>query len=132
MKRFIPLLYVIAGILVLSLVIAFAYPTLNQQVTFNEYLWHHYPATKIRYYMSDSLLAFLNTQKPTYTETHQLLGEDFWDTWPGLEQDSLDRPRELVYLLKSDFVDLYGATWMMAIDFDESGNYKESHRWHED
>ena len=129
MKRLFFILFVL--IFAWGVIIAFVSPTLNHQVAFNEYLWHHCPAIGIRYYMSDSLLTYLDTQQPTYTETHRLLGEDFWDTWSDFEPDTLDRPRALIYVLKRE-IDLYGSAWMMAIEFDEDGNYKESHCWHDD
>lgn len=130
MKHFLYISLVL--IFALGVLIAFVSPTLNHQVAFNEYLWRHCPATRIRYYMSDSLLTYLDTQQPTYTETHRLLGEDFWDTWPDFEPDTLNRPRTLYYELKRDLIDLYGSSWRMAIEFDENGNYQAVDRWHED
>lgn len=126
MKR---LLYIflcsLAYIVALGVIIAFVSPTLGRQVAFHKCLWHHYPAPKIRYYMSDSLLVYLDAQKPDYSKTHQLLGEDFWDTWPDFVPDPLDPPRELIYVLKT--APIMGLRiWILVINFDEQGNYQSS------
>lgn len=39
-------------------------PTFGRQIPFNEWAWKHYPVQKIRYYMSDSVLEWLNTDNP--------------------------------------------------------------------
>ncbi len=125
------ILCVLGHIIAWGLIFVFMAPTFTRQVAFNEYWWHHCPSKRIRYYMSDSLLSYLEIHRPTYVETHQLLGEDFWDTWPDFKPDSLDRPRYLEYILRQDY-DLYGSAWKMVIDFDDDGNYTDSHRWYDD
>ena len=122
MKRLITIiLCCLACIVAYGLIMAFVSPTLGRQVAFNECLWHHYPAPKIRYYMSDSLLVYLNTQKPDYSETHQLLGKDFWDNFSDFKPDPLDPSRELIYVLKTaPIIDL--RRWILVVDFNEQGN----------
>ena len=49
-------------------------PTLGKQIRFNKWAWNHYPVKRIRYYMSDSVLNWLNTEKPSIQETVDVLG----------------------------------------------------------
>jgi len=57
-------------------IICMIWPTLGQQVPFNEWVWKHHPVHKTRYYMSDSLVEKLNTECPTREETTALLGPE--------------------------------------------------------
>ena len=51
-------------------------PTLGRQIPFNEWAWKHHPIHKIRYYMSESLVEKLNTEKPSIEQTAEILGHE--------------------------------------------------------
>ena len=70
-----------ASVITLSLIVdlcivCMIWPTLGQQVPFNEWVWKHHPVHKTRYYMSDSLVEKLNRERPTREETTSMLGPE--------------------------------------------------------
>lgn len=79
--------------------------------------------------MSESLLDSLSNMRPNYMGAHQLLGEDFWDTWPdGRGENNND----LWYHLKSDAFIMGWDEYGLMIKFDEENNFKEAYLTHED
>lgn len=51
-----------------------------------------------------------------YSETHQLLGKDFWDNFSDFKPDPLDPSRELIYVLKTaPIIDL--RRWILVCRF---------------
>ena len=58
-KRLGVVLLVLAGLyIVLSIT-----PTFGRQIPFNQWAWEHNPFHKVRYFMSDSIIEWLNTEK---------------------------------------------------------------------
>lgn len=89
-------------------------PTFGQQIPFNKWVWNHYPVQKIRYYMSDSVLEWLNTERPSQEEIMDKLGTD---------TDPFTPTRgSLTYWLKSPVLiglDIY----TLIIRFNEDGSF---------
>ena len=92
-------------------------PTFRLQIPFNEWVWKHYPVQKIRYYMSDSVLEWLNTEQPSQEEIMAKLGTDTDPFTPTRTS--------LTYLLMSP--NLIGlAMYTLEIDFNEDGTFKSA------
>ena len=51
-------------------------PTFGLQIPFNEWVWKNDPNHRIRYYMSESLVEKLNTEKPDIMQTADMLGQE--------------------------------------------------------
>ena len=92
-------------------------PTFDQQVPFNQWVWEHHPVRKIKYYMSDSVVAWLNTEHPTYDEVLAKLGDGVF--WQAPDQS------QLTYWLKSPYI-IGLAMYTLEIDFDDDGSVKEA------
>ena len=92
-------------------------PTFGRQIPFNEWAWKHYPVQKIRYYMSDSVLEWLNMEQPSQEEIMAKLGTDTDPFTPTRTS--------LTYLLMSP--NLIGlAIYTLDIDFNEDGTFKSA------
>ena len=123
------LLIIIVNLLFIGFVVAVFAPTFHKQITYNSWLWNHGtpPFREIRYYMSESLLDSLNNMRPTFEEAHEMLGEDFLDTWP----DGRGANDELWYVIKwrpSLLIDRY----RLIIEFDDEGNFEKAYIVHDD
>ena len=106
------------GVAVLCLVCMVS-PTLGQQIPFNQKVWKYHPVHRIRYYMSDSVMEWINTEHPTYEMVLDRL---------GIEEEPFE-PRNrshLSYLLKIGAFS-FGMDWyILEIDFDDDGTAKDS------
>jgi len=92
-------------------------PTFGRQIPFNEWAWKHYPVQKIRYYMSDSVLEWLNTEQPSQEGIMDKLGSETDPFTPTR--------RSVTYLLMSP--NLIGlAMYTLEIDFNEDGTFKSA------
>ena len=92
-------------------------PTFGRQIPFNEWAWRHYPDQKIRYYMSDSVLEWLNTEQPSQEGIMDKLGSETDPFTPTR--------RSVTYLLMSP--NLIGlAMYTLEIDFNEDGTFKSA------
>ena len=93
-------------------------PTFGRQVPFNEWAWKHHPVQKVRYYMSDSILEWLNEEQPSREVVLDQLGEEYSDEFFSSSDDNL-----LTYWLKNDgFIGIY----LLGIDFNADGSFKEA------
>ena len=115
-----PVRYLIITLLVLAvacltMVIS---PTFGRQVPFNEWAWKHHPVQKVRYYMSDSILEWLNTEKPSREVVLDKLGKEEFD-----EVFSSSNGDHLTYWLRSQgFLSIY----TLEIDFNADGSFNEA------
>ena len=94
-------------------------PTFGRQVRFNEWAWKHYPFSRIKYYMSDSLVEKLNAEKPDIEQTAEMLGlEDMVGNRIQLGD------RHVTYFLMTPTFYVFGlAMYTLDIDFREDGSF---------
>lgn len=90
-------------------------PTFGLQIPFNEWVWKHYPVQKIRYYMSDSVLEWLNTEQPSQEEIMDRLGTDTDPFTPT-------RTSITYWLMSPTLIGL--AMYTLEIDFNEDGSFR--------
>ncbi|MBR4825269.1 MAG: hypothetical protein IKZ86_10745 [Spirochaetaceae bacterium] len=84
----------------------------RKQIPFNQEQWLK---ERNRYYMTDSLIEKLNAEKPKRSAIFDLLGK------PKLEDRIKDN--EVEYWLKSeDFL----TVWILAVKFDDNGNFESA------
>ena len=97
-------------------------PTFGRQIRFNEWAWKHYPFTRIKYYMSDSLVKKLNTEKPTIEQTAEMLG------YEDMVGDRIKLGDEhITYFLMTPQFYLFGlAMYTLDIDFSEDGSFQSA------
>ncbi len=108
-------IWALIGVLGVMCIVHSVTPTFGRQIPFNQWVWKHYPVQKIRYYMSDSLVEKLNSEKPSIEETIDMLGED-------LLGDHHLGDTSLFYVLKPGaFIGL--AMYSLNITFNEDGSY---------
>ncbi len=94
-------------------------PTFGRQVHFNEWAWKHYPFSRIRYYMSDSLVEKLNTEKPNIEQMAEMLGYEIM----GGNRIKLGDKHVTYFLMTPQFY-LFGlAMYTLDIDFSEDGSF---------
>lgn len=104
-------LIVIIGLCIVCVI----WPTLGQQVSFNEWVWKHHPVHKTRYYMSDSLVEKLNIERPSLEETIAMLGPE--------PTGFIQGETHLSYWLHSP--GLIGLKmYSLEIDFNDDGTFK--------
>ena len=109
-KAIVITLIVIIGLCIVCMI----WPTLGQQVPFNEWVWKHHPVHKTRYYMSDSLVEKLNRERPTREETTSMLGPE--------PDGFIQRENHLSYWLYSP--GLIGLKmYSLEIDFTNDGTF---------
>lgn len=117
MKRSTKAIVIIPAVTIGLCIVCMIWPTLGQQVPFNEWVWKHHPVHKTRYYMSNSLVEKLNTERPTLKETIGMLGPES----TGFIQDET----HLRYWLHSPR--LIGlAMYSLEIDFNDDGSFKDA------
>lgn len=93
-------------------------PTFGRQVPFNEWAWKHHPVQKVRYYMSDSILEWLNKEKPSREAVMDKLGDGKLDEIsPSSNSDQL-----IYWLMSKGFLGVYA----LAIDFNADGSFQEA------
>ena len=93
-------------------------PTFGRQVPFNEWAWKHHPSHKVRYYMSKSIMEWLNKEKPSRETVLEKLGKE--------ESDKTLFPsasNHLTYGLKS--TGFLGIT-TLEIVFNTDGTFKKA------
>ena len=97
-------------------------PTFGRQVHFNEWAWKHYPFSRIRYYMSDSLVKKLNTEKPTIEQTAEMLGyEDMVGNRIQLGDE------HITYFLMTPTFYVFGlGMYTLNIDFRKDGSFESA------
>ena len=96
-------------------------PTLGKQVPFNQWFWNHdhWPFERVRYYMSDSLVKKLESEKPSIGETVDLLGNE---TCFGSRYEPGDI--QLCYFLMSPPFLIMGLDmYSLYIYFDDDGSF---------
>ena len=93
-------------------------PTFGRQVPFNEWAWKHHPVQKVRYYMSDSILEWLNKEKPSREAVMDKLGDGKLDEIsPSSNSDQL-----IYWLMSKGFLGVYA----LVIDFNADGSFQEA------
>ena len=134
MKRIVHFTAIVALTILMLLGISIYAPTFYQQVPFNSWVWNHAqsPFGRIKYYMSESLIEYLNDTRPTFQEAHELLGEDFMDKWENGRFKNERKNRYLEYTLKDAAFSLLMDRYTLSITFDENGNYESAKIYHED
>lgn len=121
-KRLGVVLLVLAGLyIVLSIT-----PTFGRQIPFNQWAWEHNPFHKVRYFMSDSIIEWLNTEKPSIGETVKKLGTD---EIADIEYKPGDTVLE--YFLKSGLI-IGPDYYTLIIFFNGNGSFKDVVISHED
>ncbi len=97
-------------------------PTFGRQIRFNEWAWKHYPFTRIKYYMSDSLVKKLNTEKPTIEQTAEMLGyEDMVGNRIQLGDE------HITYFLMTPTFYVFGlGMYTLNIDFRKDGSFESA------
>lgn len=90
-------------------------PTFGLQIPFNEWVWKHYPVQKIRYYMSDSVLEWLNTEQPSQEVIMDRLGTDTDPFTPT-------KTSITYWLMSPTLIGL--AMYTLEIDFNEDGSFR--------
>lgn len=98
---------VLGAIAALCIILAFA-PTFGRQVKFDQWAWYHHSDPTIRYYMSESVMDWLNEAGPSYECVLSRLGQG---NGPRGQEG-----RHLSYQLKRNACSL-------EIDFDENGGF---------
>ena len=118
MKKTVKYLIITLLILVVACLTAVISPTFGRQVPFNEWAWKHHPVQKVRYYMSESILEWLNQEKPSREVVTDKLGKgEFSEFCPSSDDNYF------LYRLKSDgFIGEY----LLGIDFNADGSFKEA------
>ena len=115
-----PVRYLIITLLVLAsacltMVIS---PTFGRQVPFNEWAWQHHPVQKVRYYMSDSILEWLNKEKPSREAVMDKLGDGkLNEISPSSNSDQL-----IYWLMSKGFLGVYA----LAINFNADSSFQEA------
>ena len=121
-KRLGVVLLVLAGLyIVLSIT-----PTFGRQIPFNQWAWEHNPFHKVRYFMSDSIIEWLNTEKPSIGETVKKLGTD---EIADIEYKPGDTVLE--YFLKPGLI-IGPDYYTLIIFFNGNGSFKDVVISHED
>ena len=97
-------------------------PTFGRQIRFNEWAWKHYPFTRIKYYMSDSLVKKLNIEKPTIEQTAEMLGyEDMVGNRIMLGDE------HITYFLMTPTFYVFGlGMYTLNIDFRKDGSFESA------
>ena len=96
--------------------------TFGRQVRFNEWAWKHYPFTRIRYYMSDSIVNKLKVEKPDIEQTAEILGHE---DMVGNRIKIGDR--HVTYFLMTPTFYVFGlAMYTLDIDFKEDGSFQSA------
>ena len=97
-------------------------PTFGRQIRFNEWAWKHYPFTRIKYYMSDSLVKKLNIEKPTIEQTAEMLGyEDMVGNRIKLGDE------HITYFLMTPTFYVFGlGMYTLNIDFRKDGSFESA------
>lgn len=90
----------------------------RKQISFNQEQWLK---ERNRYYMTDSLIEKLNAEKPKRSAIFDLLGK------PKLEGRIKDN--EVEYWLKSEG---FLTVWVLAVKFDDNGNFESATVYCED
>ena len=113
--RYLIITFLVLAVACLTMVIS---PTFGRQVPFNEWAWKHHPVQKVRYYMSDSILEWLNKEKPSREAVMDKLGDGIFDEIsPSSNSDQL-----IYWLMSKGFLGVYA----LAIDFNADGSFKEA------
>ena len=113
--RYLIITFLVLAAACLTMVIS---PTFGRQVPFNEWAWKHHPVQKVRYYMSDSILEWLNKEKPSREAVMDKLGDGKLDEIsPSSNSDQL-----IYWLMSKGFLDVYA----LAIDFNADGSFQEA------
>ena len=113
--RYLIITFLVLAVACLSMVIS---PTFGRQVPFNEWAWKHHPVQKVRYYMSDSILEWLNKEKPSREAVMDKLGDGKLDEIsPSSNSDQL-----IYWLMSKGFLGVYS----LAIDFNADGSFQEA------
>ena len=113
--RYLIITLLILAVACLTMVIS---PTFGRQVPFNEWAWKHHPVQKVRYYMSDSILEWLNKEKPSREVVLDKLGnEEFDELFPTSNSDNL-----IYRLMSTGFMRVYA----LRIDFNADGSFQEA------
>ena len=113
--RYLIITFLVLAAACLTMVIS---PTFGRQVPFNEWAWKHHPVQKVRYYMSDSILEWLNKEKPSREAVMDKLGDGTFDEIsPSSNSDQL-----IYWLMSKGFLGVYA----LAIDFNADGSFKEA------
>ena len=113
--RYLIITFLVLAVACLTMVIS---PTLGRQVPFNEWAWKHHPVQKVRYYMSDSILEWLNKEKPSREAVMDKLGDGKLDEIsPSSNSDQL-----IYWLMSKGFLGVYA----LAIDFNADGSFQEA------
>lgn len=121
MKEFIQKFGVFFLVIIILCLICKVSPTLEQQIPFNQKIWKYHPVRKIRYYMSDSVMKWLNTEHPTYDMVLNKLGTEKEPFDPQGDRTHLS------YLLKIGMFSLGMDWYVLEINFNEDGTVKESY-----
>ena len=113
--RYLIITFLVLAAACLTMVIS---PTFGRQVPFNEWAWKHHPVQKFRYYMSDSILEWLNKEKPSREAVMDKLGDGKFDEIsPSSNSDQL-----IYWLMSKGFLGVYA----LAIDFNADGSFQEA------
>jgi hypothetical protein len=97
-------------------------PTFGLQIPFNEWVWKNDPNHRIRYYMSESLVEKLNTEKPDIMQTADMLGQE---SMGGSRITSGDT--HVTYFLMTPPFYLIGlATYTLEIGFTNDGSFQSA------
>ena len=113
--RYLIITFLVLAAACLTMVIS---PTFGRQVPFNEWAWKHQPVQKVRYYMSDSILEWLNKEKPSREAVMDKLGDGKLDEIsPSSNSDQL-----IYWLMSKGFLGVYA----LAIDFNADGSFQEA------
>ena len=113
--RYLIITFLVLAAACLTMVIS---PTFGRQVPFNEWAWKHHPVQKVRYYMSDSILEWLNKEKPSRAAVMDKLGDGKLDEIsPSSNSDQL-----IYWLMSKGFLGVYA----LAIDFNADGSFQEA------
>lgn len=113
--RYLIITFLVLAAACLTMVIS---PTFGRQVPFNEWAWKHHPVQKVRYYMSDLILEWLNKEKPSREAVMDKLGDGKLDEiFPSSNSDQL-----IYWLMSKGFLGVYA----LAIDFNADGSFQEA------
>ncbi|MBQ9398907.1 MAG: hypothetical protein IJU08_10495 [Bacteroidales bacterium] len=124
MKRFGKTKYIgLIFLVIIAVCVVFSItPTLGQQIPFNEWTWKHYPVDRIRYYMSDSLVDKLNTEKPNIMQVAEMLGENMMGGHRVQLGDT-----HITYFLMTPPLLLFGLDmYTLELGFNEDGSFQSA------
>ncbi len=105
-------------IMLLVVICCLFFSCTRKQIPFNQEQWLK---ERNRYYMTDSLIEKLNAEKPKQSEIFDLLGKP---KFPGRIKDN-----EVEYWLKSEG---FLTVWVLAVKFDNNGNFESATVYCED